>query len=55
MAETLYALAGMIPDTGTSSASKLNSQLSEVKSELKEAEASMIANGGLFVCSLFMC
>ncbi|XP_009780817.1 uncharacterized protein [Nicotiana sylvestris] len=45
VAETLYALAGMIPDTGTSSASKLNSQLSEVKSELKEAEASMIANG----------
>ncbi|OIS96920.1 PREDICTED: uncharacterized protein LOC109234282 isoform X2 [Nicotiana attenuata] len=45
VAETLYALAGMIPDTVTSSASKLNSQLSEMKSALKEAEASMIANG----------
>nr|XP_016468014.1 PREDICTED: uncharacterized protein LOC107790579 isoform X2 [Nicotiana tabacum] len=44
VAETLNALAGMIPDTGTSSLSKINSQLSEVKSALKEAEASVIAN-----------
>lgn len=56
VAETLYALAGMIPDTGTLSESKINSQLPEVKSlDLPESETSMIARGGLLVTSLFLC
>lgn len=46
VAETLYALAGMIPDTGTLSESKTNSQLLEVKSlDLPEPETSVIASG----------
>lgn len=46
VAETLYALAGMIPDTGTLSESKINSQLQEVKSlNLPEPETSVIASG----------
>ncbi|MCD7455791.1 hypothetical protein HAX54_029645 [Datura stramonium] len=46
VAETLYALAGMIPDTGTLSESKINSQLLEVKPlDLPEPEASVIASG----------
>lgn len=46
VAETLYALAGMIPDTGTLSESKINSQLPEVKSlDLPEPETSVIARG----------
>lgn len=56
VAETLYALAGMIPDTDTLSESKINSQLPEVKSlDLPEPETSVIANGGLLVSSLFLC
>ncbi|XP_060199827.1 uncharacterized protein LOC132628115 isoform X2 [Lycium barbarum] len=46
VAETLYALAGMIPDTETLSESKINSQLPEVKSlDLPEPETSVIASG----------
>lgn len=46
VAETLYALAGMIPDVDTLSESKINSQLPEVKSlDLPEPEASVIASG----------
>ncbi|XP_016568403.2 uncharacterized protein LOC107866899 isoform X2 [Capsicum annuum] len=46
VAETLYALAGMIPDTDTLSESKINSQLPEVKSlDLPEPETSVIASG----------
>ncbi|XP_055833268.1 uncharacterized protein LOC129902200 isoform X2 [Solanum dulcamara] len=46
VAETLYALAGMIPDTSTLSESKINSQLPEVKSlDLPEPETSVISSG----------
>ncbi|KAK4351878.1 hypothetical protein RND71_027396 [Anisodus tanguticus] len=46
VAETLYALAGMIPDTETLSKSKINSQLPEVKPlHLPEPETSVIASG----------
>lgn len=56
VAETLYALAGMVPDVDTLSESKINSQLPEVKSlDLPEPEASVIASGGLLVSSLFLC
>ncbi|CAN4122982.1 unnamed protein product [Withania somnifera] len=46
VAETLYALAGMIPDMSTLNESKINSQLPEVKSlDLPEPETSVIASG----------
>ncbi|KAJ8538269.1 hypothetical protein K7X08_014809 [Anisodus acutangulus] len=46
VAETLYALAGMIPNTETLSQIKINSQLPEVKPlDLPEPETSVIASG----------
>ncbi|CAN4093981.1 unnamed protein product [Withania somnifera] len=46
VAETLYALAGMVPHTDTLSESKINSQLPEVKKlDLPEPETSVIASG----------